>query len=122
MEDRLRLTDILTTSAAVANFIGDREVGARHMLLAIAVLKGEKSLDDLGRPLSPLVSRMTGAGSGATDGVRLLAQRWFAQQHGDVRYEFSAEQLQELEEDISRLAAAESELPTQTFGAKVDPS
>ena len=45
------------------------------MLDAIAILLGEKSLDDLGRPASPLVPRP--AKPGASLEVKELVQRWF---------------------------------------------
>lgn len=79
----LRLTEILTTSSAVANYLGQPEVTAGHMLSAIAVLRGEMTMESLGRPVSPLVSRIQGGG-GAEPRVRELAQRWFARLGGDV--------------------------------------
>ena len=104
MDEGLRLTDILTTASAVANFLGARDVDASHLLTAIELLQGTKTLDDLGRPLSPLVSRMTGAGSGATDEVKQLAQRWFTRQDGDVMYEFSSEDLAAFRAEVELLA------------------
>lgn len=108
MTDLLRLTDILTTGTAVANFKGERDVRAEHLLSAIAILLGEQTLDDLGRPVSPMLSRATGAGSGATGGVRSLAQHWFARQDGDVTRELAAESLAELRAELERLAAEEA--------------
>lgn len=107
MTERLRLTEILTTASAVANFKGVPDVCAEHVLDAIAILQGEKTLDDLGRPVSPLVSRVTGAGSGATPGVRALAQQWFARQASDVTYELPDEELADLREALGALAAKE---------------
>jgi len=106
--EALRLTDILTTGTAVANFTGERDVRAEHLLDAIAILLGEKTLDDLGRPVSPMLSRATGAGSGATEGVRSLAQRWFARQDGDVTRELPDDGLAELRAELERLAAEEA--------------
>ncbi len=107
MSERLRLSDILTTASAVANFVGAHDVGASHLLSAIELLQGSKTLDDLGRPLSPLVSRMTGAGSGATDSVKELAQRWFALQNGDVRYELTEQQLATFRAEVEALVRNE---------------
>lgn len=104
MDDGLRLSDILTTASAVANFIGAREVDPGHILTAIDLLQGTKTLDDLGRPLSPFVSRMTAAGSGATDPMKQLAQRWFARQGADVMYELSPEELAEFRAEAASLA------------------
>ena len=107
MAERLRLTEILTTSSAVANYRGVPAVRAIDVLDAVAVLRGEKTLDDLGRPLSPLVSRVSGAGSGATEGVRDLAQRWFASLGADPTAEFSDAQLSAFEAELARLADVE---------------
>lgn len=71
------LAELLTTAAAVANYRGESDVCAAHVLDALAVQLGEKSLEDLGRALSPLVRRMPGLAGGATPGVRAFAQRWF---------------------------------------------
>src|SRR5687767_718981 len=100
MAEALRLTEILTTSSAVANYLGARTVEAQHVLLAIAILEGSKTLDDLGRPQSPLISRVTGAGSGVAEEVRELAQRWFAAFEGDVLREFSEGELHEFVEEL----------------------
>ncbi len=107
MDETLRLTDILTTASAAANFTGDRDVQPQHLLTAIDLLHGRKTLDDLGRPQSPLVSRMTGAGSGAAPEVRELAQRWFEKQRGDVMYELSPPELNDLVMEIQALIAAQ---------------
>ena len=56
---------------------------ANHVLLAVEILLGAKTLDDLGRPQSPMISRVTGAGSGATADVRELAQRWYSRLASD---------------------------------------
>jgi hypothetical protein len=100
MAEALRLTEILTTSSAVANYLGARTVEAQHLLLAIAILQGSKTLDDLGRPQSPLISRVTGAGSGVAEEVQELAQRWFAAFEGDVLREFREGELDELVEEL----------------------
>lgn len=104
MGEGLRLTDILTTATAAANFLGARDVDASHLLVAIDLLQGTKTLDDLGRPISPLVSRMTGAGSGAIPEVKALAQRWFARQGGEVTHELSEEELAEFRAEAGALS------------------
>jgi len=74
----LRFTDILTTAAAVANYLGRGEVIAPDLLAAVCILLGEKTMEQLGRPLSPLVRRQS-QGPGATAEVRALVQRWWAE-------------------------------------------
>lgn len=108
MSEALRLTDILTTAAAVANFKGVPDVAAEHLLLAIEVLQGEKTLDDLGRPVSPLVTRISGAGLGATPGVKALAQRWFARQGNNPTYELTHDELETLHGELATLADDEA--------------
>ena len=103
MGEGLRLTEILTTSSAVANFLGAREVSASHVLAAIGILQGTKTLDDLGRPQSPLLTRATGAGSGAEEAVKALAQRWFARLGGDVTAEMDEVALTEFEDELRRI-------------------
>ena len=103
MPESLRLTEILTTSTAVANYLGSRSVEAGHVLSAIAMLQGTMTLDDLGRPQSPLLSRVTGAGSGVAEPVRDLAQRWFAAMDGDVLREFSEAELTAFEHELRQL-------------------
>lgn len=102
MPDALRLTEILTTSTAVANYLGSRTVEAGHVASAVAILRGEKTIDDLGRPQSPLLSRVTGAGSGVAEAVREIAQRWFAVFEGDVLREFTDEQLAQFLAELAR--------------------
>ena len=108
MGEGLRLSEILTTSSAVANYRGVRNVRALDVLDAVAMLRGEKALDDLGRPLSPMVSRISGAGSGATDGVRELAQRWFAALGEDPTAELDDQQQRNFELELSALAEREA--------------
>lgn len=100
MAERLRLAEILTTSSAVANYLGARDVSATHVLAAIDILLGSKTLDDLGRPLSPLVSRAAGAGSGAAEDVKELARRWLAELEGDIQRELTDTQLGRLRAEL----------------------
>lgn len=88
----LRLTEILTTSAAVANYLGHADVGPGHVLHAVAILQGAERLEDLGGPVSPLVPRGPAAG-GAAPAVRELAMRWFALLGSDVSAVMTPEQL-----------------------------
>ncbi len=103
MGDGLRLAEILTTSTAVANFLGAREVSAGHVLSAVEMLTGRKTLDDLGRPQSPLLSRVTGAGSSVDAAVKALAQEWVAKLGGDARAELDDGALAEFEADLRTL-------------------
>ena len=105
-DDDIRLTEILTTASAVANYLGEVDVSASHLAHAIAILLGETTLEDLGRPLSPLIRRVPpGQAGGADPEVRALAQRWFAELGGDVTAVLTPQQLIQLREEIARLRA-----------------
>jgi hypothetical protein len=101
--ERLRLAEILTTGSAVANYLGAREVAAEHLDAGIDILLGAKTMEDLGRPQSPLVARVSGAGSGADDAVKALAQRWLVELGGDVQRELTEEQLVRLRGELTAL-------------------
>ena len=103
-DERIRFTDVLTTGAAVATYLGAREVTAAHLRDAVEILQGMKPMEALGRPVSPLIPRPP-SGPGATAGVRELAQRWFAALGGEPLAELDADQLAKL---MLELAAIDS--------------
>ena len=106
MTDALRLTDVLTTSSAIANYLGVRTIEPSHLLAAVDVLTGKATLDDLGRPLSPMVSRVTKAGSTVAPEIQALAQRWFAELGGDPLGEFDADSLSRFVDEVRALSDA----------------
>ena len=74
------LADVLTTASAVAHFLGGQGVRAEHVAKALAIQRGLMTMEDLGKPLSPLVQRYPrGAGPGVDPAVQTLVQRWFAE-------------------------------------------
>ena len=99
----LRFTDILTNASAIADYIGERDVTAAHMLDAIAVLLGEKTIEDFGQPVSPMMLRFRGK-AGADPEVRELAQRWFAELGGTVEGEVDEAQLEILVVELQEIA------------------
>ncbi len=76
-DEGIRFADILTTASAVANYVGESDVAPAHIEAAVRLLRGQIRMEDLGRPTSPLVRR--GAPPGATEEVRAVVQRWFAE-------------------------------------------
>lgn len=94
----LRFADILTTASAVANYLGEADVRGAHLVDAIALLREEKTLADLGRALSPLVPRPRGREAGADTAVKDLVQRWFAALGSDANAEIG-------EDEADRFAA-----------------
>jgi hypothetical protein len=68
---------VLTNASAVARYVGAGSVTAAHLVDAIAILLGEKAMEDLGRPVSPLAHRSAGAPLEVDPLVRELVRRWF---------------------------------------------
>ncbi len=56
---------------------------ATHLLDALAILLGEKQMEDLGRPVSPLARRSSTGQLEVAGPVRELVQRWFNRLGGD---------------------------------------
>lgn len=101
----LRFTDILTTAAAVANYIGASNVTAGHLLDAIAILLDEKSMQDLGRGVSPLMPRgPRGQRESVDPAIRALAQEWFADLGNDVGAILSTPQVESLRAQLQAMA------------------
>ena len=95
----IRFSDILTTASAVADYLGEADVRAIHLLDAVAILLNEKTIDELGRPLSPLVRRSPRPG--ASDAVKGLVQRWFEELGSDAHAELDADMLRRFREEAS---------------------
>lgn len=105
--DAIRFADVLTTASAAANYLGESAVRPLHLKQAIGILTGALRLEDLGRPVSPLVPRtLPGAGSSVQPAVRELAQRWFASLGSDYAALLSDENLQRLRMEVDALLAA----------------
>ena len=102
-DDLIRFVDILTTASAVADYRGEGEVSAAHVLTAIEMLQGKSALADLGRPVSPLVPRPRERGSEAR--LRQLVQRWWHDLGEDVNATLDSIQVGELQADLNGLAA-----------------
>ncbi|MGE5597179.1 MAG: hypothetical protein ACM3S1_14240 [Hyphomicrobiales bacterium] len=74
----IRFADILTMASSVATFLAAPEVTAAHAIDGIAILRGERRIEDLGRPLSPLLRRaQQPQGGGVEPALRELVQRWY---------------------------------------------
>jgi hypothetical protein len=104
-EDPIRFSDVLTTAAAVANYLGEADVSAGHMLAALQILQGTRKLEDLGRPLSPLVRRTApGQVGGVEPSVKALAQAWAARL-GSAAGAMSTDQVAKLLGELEALIA-----------------
>lgn len=102
----VRFADILTTASAVANYLGAPLVSAGHVLDAIAILGEEKTMEDLGRPVSPLLGgaiRTASGGGGVAPEVQALVQHWFAALGSDPNAELSEAHIAQLRADLSIL-------------------
>lgn len=82
----------------MANYLGQPAVTAAHMLDAIAILREEKGLEDLGRPVSPLVPR--GGQRGVDPEVRDLVQRWWVELGEDMSAELDRVSVERLMEEL----------------------
>lgn len=100
----LRFLDILTTSSAVSNYLGVAETTAGHLLSAIAILRGETTIDELGRPTSPLLRSARG-NPGVAPGVRDLVQHWFDRLGASADAELGDEQLVQFVAELRELDA-----------------
>ncbi len=98
------LADILTTASAVAHFLGSQAILAEHLATALAIQRGQMTMDELGKPLSPLVQRYPrGAGPGVAPAVQALVQRWFAEL-GTATAPLSEEQMERLRGELNALS------------------
>lgn len=103
-DDPIRFADVLTTGSAVANYLGEAEVVAVHLVHAIDILKGRMTLEDLGRAVSPLVRRVPpGMGSTVQPAVRDLVQRWYAELGSNHAATMSEAHLTQLRAELERL-------------------
>ena len=98
----LRFADILSTASAVANYRGESEVAAPHLVDAIDVLSERKTMEDLGRPQSPLVAAHRPQAV-VVPAVQDLVRRWFAELHGDINAELTGETLDRFISDLRTL-------------------
>src|SRR5690606_12055528 len=103
----IRFVDILTTASAVANYLGQPTIRAHHLLEAIAILRDEKTMEDLGRPVSPFLRGALGPQGDAEPPVRELAQRWFAQLGSDIDAHIGGSDLDTFIAEVRALADAE---------------
>ncbi|MCC6381007.1 MAG: hypothetical protein IT304_00785 [Dehalococcoidia bacterium] len=101
-DGEVRFADLLTTAVAVAGYLGSDEVRPRHLRAALAVLTGERTLEALGRPVSPLLRRSP-TGPPVAPAVRAFVQQWFALLGGDVNAQLSPERCAELSAALEAL-------------------
>ncbi len=103
----LRFADILTTAAAVADYMGVADVSGEHLLAAMNILLEDLQLEDMGRPVSPMLRR-NGQEKGVEPAVKELVKRWFARVGTDINARLDAALLDEFRDEIMR-AAGDSE-------------
>jgi hypothetical protein len=93
--ERVRLTDIFTNAAAIADYTGDSEVRPAHLLEAIDHLRaGEPwKLGEDARPHSPL--GRAGRRAAVSAALREIAQAWFVRLGNDPLAELDGAALAE---------------------------
>lgn len=99
--DPIRLTDILTNAAALADLDAAATISAGHLLQAIDVLRGESRSAPAERPRSPL--GRGGRRAVVEPAVRTLSQHWFAQLGRDPLATLSPAQLDAFVADLRAL-------------------
>ena len=94
---------MLTNASAVARYLGASEVIAVHLLEAIAILLGEKRMEDLGRPVSPLVRPASSTALEVVPTVRVLVQSWFDRLGNDPLALLGPDDLAEFRTNLEQL-------------------
>jgi hypothetical protein len=108
MADAIRFTDILTTAAGLAAYLGEPIIGPGLLLGAIDVLLGRAQMEDFGRPRSPL-ERRPPAGPLVAPEVRALVRTWFERLGSDARAELAGEELVAFTDGVPSLGGQVSE-------------
>ena len=88
----------------MASYLGEGVVEVRHVVLALDILQGARTLESVGRPLSPLVRRPPG-GPSVEPNLRELIQRWWTELGSDPQAELGATGIATF---LAALAAMES--------------
>jgi hypothetical protein len=100
-EDRPSLADLLTTASAASHFAGEQVIRLEHLLQAIRLQTGELTMEELGKPVSPLVQRYPrGLGPAVEPQLRELVQRWFLRLGSQATVALSHEEIAALRADI----------------------
>lgn len=97
-----RFADILTTAAAVADYMGVPDVAPGHVLTALEILTEDRKLEEMGRPVSPMLRRH-GEEKGVEPALREVIQTWFARLSGDVNAVVSGELLIKFRNEVQSL-------------------
>ncbi len=106
--DGARFADILTTAAAVADYMGVPDVAPGHVLAALEILTEDRKLEDMGRPVSPMLRR-PGQEKGVELALREVVQRWFARLGGDANAVLSGDALVDFENEVKGLTGEPGE-------------
>ncbi|GAB4327027.1 MAG: hypothetical protein Kow0010_10370 [Dehalococcoidia bacterium] len=105
MGEPVRFVDVLTTASAVAHYRGHGTVTAAHLADALSIVLGEKSMEDLGRPASPML-RHGETGVDVSPAVRELAMHWFDALGNDPAATLDEGQVEELRRELHSLQEA----------------
>lgn len=96
--DSIRLADLLTTASSLAGYLGERQITLQRLTDALAILLGERTFEDFGRALSPLIPR---PGPPEPDeAVLAFARRWH-ERVGDPYAPLDARALADLRAELT---------------------
>lgn len=104
-DEPIRLADILSNAAAIADYTGADFVTAGHVLQAIGILRGELTAAELGSARAPLGRR--GPRAIVTPGVRDFAQSWYRRLGRDPSAPLSDERIDEAITELREIDAVE---------------
>lgn len=96
--ESFRLADLLAAASSLASFRGEATISMDHLRLALAVCRGEATIESFGPGLSPLIPRRSAPEPDAR--VRAFAQRWNARL-GDPYRLLSATEIDDLSRDLA---------------------
>lgn len=100
--DDLRFLDVLTTATALTNHLGASLTTAEHLLLAVDILRGTRTIESLGQQQSPLL-RARRPEPGVDGALRELVQRWFERVGGRGDVVLAGDDLAQFLRDLESL-------------------
>ncbi len=84
----------------MADYVGASAIGPDHVIASLDILEGKATMEEQGRPVSPLLRR---GRPEPTAEVRGVVQRWFDDLGSDVSAQLSPESAEELRKEMERL-------------------
>lgn len=100
-DDGIRIADVFSYASTIAQSLAAPEVTLAHVRDAVAVLAGERTMEDL-LDVRRVPFQRANPNLAADAEARELAQAWFERLGGSVAGTFDAQDLAAFREDIAR--------------------